>query len=168
MYAFQPFVSLGLTVYNSGSFLQEMLNSLLSQSFQNFELIILDNASTDQTEAVCKTYASRDPRVRYYRQQEVRQDVWNRNCVLDLATGTYFKFITFAEALTPNFLEKYVELMCDRSGESTELISKKQYPYSCSEDDCEIQESEHIMWQQEPEEWLLERVNQKIDQSSRG
>lgn len=157
MYAFQPFVSLGLTVYNSGSFLQEMLNSLLSQSFQNFELIILDNASTDQTEAVCKTYASRDPRVRYYRQQEVRQDVWNRNCVLDLATGTYFKFITFAEALTPNFLEKYVELMCDRAGESTELISN-----------CERQESEHVMWQQEPEEWLLERVHQKIDQPSKG
>jgi glycosyltransferase involved in cell wall biosynthesis len=65
-----PTVSIGLFVYNGESFLPKSLDSLLWHTFQDFELIISDNASTDRTEEICRAYAARDRRIRYYRNEE--------------------------------------------------------------------------------------------------
>ena len=62
-----PRVSVGMPVYNSEAYLREAVDSILSQSFADFELIISDNASTDSTEEICRAYASQDRRVRYLR-----------------------------------------------------------------------------------------------------
>src|SRR5207302_9439263 len=62
-------VSVGLPVYNGGDALRRTIDSLLGQTFGNIELHISDNASTDETSAICADYASADPRVRYHRQQ---------------------------------------------------------------------------------------------------
>lgn len=62
----EPRVSVGLPVYNGERFLRESLDSLLSQTFEDFELIISDNASTDRTQEVCQEYAAKDRRIRYY------------------------------------------------------------------------------------------------------
>ena len=67
-----PRVSIGMPVYNGAAFLKESLDSLLSQTYGDFELIISDNASTDETESICRSYAAGDPRVRYQRQEENR------------------------------------------------------------------------------------------------
>lgn len=64
----RPSVSIGLAVYNGMPLLQRALASLLGQSFRDFELIISDNASTDDTRTVCEALASRDSRIRYLRQ----------------------------------------------------------------------------------------------------
>jgi len=65
-----PKVSIGLPVYNGENFIREALDSILNQTFEDFELIISDNASTDQTEAICQSYVARDKRVRYLRNPE--------------------------------------------------------------------------------------------------
>lgn len=63
----QPRVSVGLPVYNGENFLKCALESILSQTYVDFELIISDNASEDATEAICKAFAEQDQRVHYYR-----------------------------------------------------------------------------------------------------
>ena len=63
----QPVVSVGLPVYNGESFLEQTIESVLGQTFTDLELIISDNASTDDTEKICRRFAERDSRIRYYR-----------------------------------------------------------------------------------------------------
>lgn len=65
--ASRPRVSIGLPVYNGEAYLEEALDSIASQTFTDYELIISDNASTDRSPAICQTRASRDPRIRYSR-----------------------------------------------------------------------------------------------------
>lgn len=55
-----PFVSIGMPVYNGADVIEQAIESVLSQSFRDFELIISDNASTDRTEEICRRYAAED------------------------------------------------------------------------------------------------------------
>ena len=64
-----PKLSIGLPVYNGENYLHNSIDSLLNQSFTNFELIISDNASTDATEDICTQYIKKDKRIRYIRQK---------------------------------------------------------------------------------------------------
>ncbi|MGE5778306.1 MAG: glycosyltransferase family 2 protein, partial [Hyphomicrobiales bacterium] len=60
-----PRVSLGVPVHNGGPLFAEMLQSLVTQTFTDFEIVISDNASTDDTSAIARRFADRDERVRY-------------------------------------------------------------------------------------------------------
>lgn len=104
-------VSIGLPVYNGEPFLQQALISLLRQTYKNFELIISDNASTDNTEQICRTYAARDPRIRYYRNNRNRGASWNFNRVFELAGGEYFKWAAHDDLCAPGFLRVCVSAM---------------------------------------------------------
>jgi cellulose synthase/poly-beta-1,6-N-acetylglucosamine synthase-like glycosyltransferase len=84
-----PHVSVGLPVFNGERYLRQAIESIQSQT--DLELIISDNASTDATEGICREYATRDPRVRYYRSDQNRGAAWNHNRVVELARGEYFK-----------------------------------------------------------------------------
>ena len=64
-----PRVSIGMPIYNGERYLRSALDSLLAQTFEAFEIIISDNASTDATPAICSAYAAKDPRIRYYRNE---------------------------------------------------------------------------------------------------
>jgi glycosyltransferase involved in cell wall biosynthesis len=105
----QPTVTIGLPVYNGERFLAEALDSLLGQTFTDFELIISDNASTDATEEICGAYARSDPRIEYRRSPENRGAAWNYNRVLELATGQFFKWAAHDDICAPTFLERCVE-----------------------------------------------------------
>jgi glycosyltransferase involved in cell wall biosynthesis len=85
-----PQVSIGMPVFNGEPFIREALNSLLAQTYSEFELIISDNASTDGTEAICREYAAKDKRIRYVRQPTNRGALANFQFVLDEAVGEYF------------------------------------------------------------------------------
>jgi glycosyltransferase involved in cell wall biosynthesis len=85
-----PKVSIGMPVYNGEPFIREALDSLLAQTFTDFELIISDNASTDKTEQICREYAAKDKRIRYIRQEINRGAMPNFQYVLDEAVGEYF------------------------------------------------------------------------------
>jgi glycosyltransferase involved in cell wall biosynthesis len=107
----QPKLSIGLPVYNGEKFLKSALDSLLSQTFADFELIISDNASTDQTEAICRAYAAQDQRIRYYRNQINLGCARNFNRVFDLSVGEYFKWAAYDDLHAPDFLIKCVEVL---------------------------------------------------------
>ena len=64
-----PMITIGLPVYNGERFIQKRLDSLLKQSFENFEMIISDNASEDNTEQICKRHMEMDSRIVYFRQE---------------------------------------------------------------------------------------------------
>ena len=85
-----PILSVGMPVYNGELFLREALDSLLAQSFSNFELIISDNASSDVTEAICLDYQKIDKRIRYIRQAENIGALANFQVVLNESSGQYF------------------------------------------------------------------------------
>lgn len=85
-----PTVSIGMPVYNGGKYIREALDSLLAQTFTDFELIVSDNASTDETEVICRAYASIDTRIKYVRQSENMGPVENFQFVLDESVGEYF------------------------------------------------------------------------------
>ncbi|MEM7757352.1 MAG: glycosyltransferase family 2 protein [Cyanobacteria bacterium P01_A01_bin.40] len=78
-----PLISIGMPVYNGANFIREAFDSILSQTYENFELIISDNASTDETEKICREYMSQDSRFRYYRSQQNLGAAWNFNRVFD-------------------------------------------------------------------------------------
>jgi glycosyltransferase involved in cell wall biosynthesis len=86
----QPKVSIGMPVYNGEKFIRSALDSLLAQTFTDFELIISDNASTDLTESICREYANKDRRIQYIRQAMNIGPVANFQFVLDAAVGDYF------------------------------------------------------------------------------
>src|SRR5690349_16638091 len=88
----KPRVSVGVPVRNGERFLVETLESLLAQTYTDFELIISDNASTDNTEAICREYAARDPRVRYYRSPQDVGLANNYNSLFARSEGDYFKW----------------------------------------------------------------------------
>jgi len=101
-----PRVSVGIPVYNGERFLAQAIASILSQTFRDFELIISDNASTDATEKICREYAQRDARIRYYRSDQNRGAAWNHNRVVELAQGEYFKWQCHDDYCDPTFVEK--------------------------------------------------------------
>jgi glycosyltransferase involved in cell wall biosynthesis len=106
-----PILSIGLPVYNGENFLKEALDSILTQTFEDFELIISDNASTDKTEEICREYAARDQRIRYYRNEQNMGAARNYNRVLELSRGKYFKWASDDDLCAPEFLERCVEVL---------------------------------------------------------
>ena len=82
-----PRLSIGLPVYNGEKFLAESIESLLGQTYEDFELIISDNASTDGTADICRRYAQQDPRIRYIRQRQNIGSAPNHNFVIRAGAG---------------------------------------------------------------------------------
>jgi glycosyltransferase involved in cell wall biosynthesis len=104
----EPRLTVGLPVYNGERYVAEALDSLLGQSFTDFELIISDNASTDGTAEICRRYAASDPRVRYVRQPRNIGANPNHNFVLREARGEYFKWAAHDDLYGPDLLARCV------------------------------------------------------------
>lgn len=100
-----------MPVYNAERFLEEAIESILNQSFEDFELLMLDNASTDGTEAICRRFASLDGRVRYIRNRSNYGIVHNFNNVFRLSSGEYFKWASSDDVCGPDFLSRCVEVL---------------------------------------------------------
>ncbi len=107
----QPLVSIGMPVYNGERFLEIALNSLLAQTFRDFELIISDNGSTDKTEGICRQYANADRRIRYFRNEQNLGAGWNFDRVAELATGKYFKWACHDDVCDREFLQQCVDIL---------------------------------------------------------
>lgn len=107
----KPRVSIGLPVFNGEKHLKEALDSILAQTYPDFELIISDNASTDRTQEICLAYAAKDPRVRYYRNERNIGASKNFNRTFALSSGEYFKWAAHDDVLAPEFLEKCISVL---------------------------------------------------------
>ncbi|AOY78700.1 glycosyltransferase family 2 protein [Moorena producens JHB] len=106
-----PLVSIGMPVYNGANFIKDAIEGILSQTFEDFELIISDNASTDDTEEICRAYAAQDQRIHYYRNQKNLGGAYNYNRVFELSRGEYFKWAAHDDACAPDYLERCIEVL---------------------------------------------------------
>jgi glycosyltransferase involved in cell wall biosynthesis len=104
-------LTVGMPVYNGARWLEESVESILSQSFSDFELFIADNASTDETEAICHRYAEADARVRYYRHPSNQGALRNYNDVFGMTTSKYFKWASCSDLCKPTLFERCIEIL---------------------------------------------------------
>ena len=105
-----PRLSIGVPVYNGQDFLRQALDSLVQQDYADFELIISDNASTDATEKMCREYAAKDDRIRYYRNAANIGASGNYNRVFELARGEFFKWAAHDDVHLPGCLKRCMEV----------------------------------------------------------
>ncbi|HYE19895.1 MAG TPA: glycosyltransferase family 2 protein [Tepidisphaeraceae bacterium] len=106
-----PRLSIGLPVYNGGALLRLAIDSVLAQTFTDFELVICDNASTDGTEALCREYARRDKRVRYVRNPVNIGAAKNFNRTFELSRSPLFKWMSHDDVVLPTMVERCVEAL---------------------------------------------------------
>jgi len=107
----RPTVSIGLPMYNAERYLRASLDSLLTQTFFDFEVVVCDNASTDASVAIAEAYARCDRRVRLYRADRNRGLAWNWNRAFTLASGTYFKWAAADDVHLPHYLERTLAVL---------------------------------------------------------
>ena len=98
-------------MFNGANYVGQALDSILRQGFEDFELIISDNASSDDTAAICQSYAARDRRIRYVRSARNRGASPNWNRTFELASGHYFKWAAHDDVLHPDYLARTVAVM---------------------------------------------------------
>lgn len=106
-----PRVSVGLPVFNGAEFVRGAIESILRQDYRDLELIISDNASTDDTGAICREAAMRDSRVRYHRNAANIGAAGNYNKVFELARGEYFKWAAHDDECHPAMIGRCVEFL---------------------------------------------------------
>ena len=106
-----PRVSIGVPVYNGKRYFRETLDSLLAQTFGDFELIICDNASTDGTADIARAYATRDRRVRYVRNDENIGYARNYRRAFALSSGEYFRWAPADDLSGRESLTRCVEVL---------------------------------------------------------
>ncbi len=101
-------VSIGLPVFNGENFVAVAIESVLCQSFTDWELVISDNASTDTTERLCRNFAENDARIRYFRQPENVGAAPNFNFTFAEAAGEFFQWLAHDDYLDPDWLAQCV------------------------------------------------------------
>lgn len=103
-----PRLTIGMPVYNNARTIRASLDSLLAQTFADFELVISDNGSTDETGAICAAYAARDSRVRVIRQPVNLGPSMNFRAVLFEARTEYFMWAAGDDLWAPSFAERQI------------------------------------------------------------
>lgn len=111
----KPAITIGMPVYNGANVIKSTLDSLLNQTFKTFELIISDNASTDETEEICKAFAAKDDRIKYIRQSKNIGPVANFKYVLMAARGEYFMWAACDDIRSSDYLEVNYEALSKNS-----------------------------------------------------
>jgi glycosyltransferase involved in cell wall biosynthesis len=104
-------VSIGLPVYNGARYLRQTLDALLAQTYDRFELIISDNASTDETPHICREYTKRDSRIQYHRNDVNLGQLFNFKRVMDLAIGEFFMLAGDHDDWEKEYISRCVEVL---------------------------------------------------------
>ena len=106
-----PRVSIGMPVFNGEAFLPQAIACLLAQTFTDFELIISDNASTDDTGKIAQAFASQDSRIIYLRNSENIGVFKNYNQVFEASRGEFFMWAAHDDLWEPEFIEELLGLL---------------------------------------------------------
>jgi glycosyltransferase involved in cell wall biosynthesis len=109
-----PRLTIGLPVFNGETYLPESLEALLGQSYEDFELVISDNASTDGTADICRRYAKQDSRIRYIRQPRNIGLNPNHNYVVRQARGELFKMASHDDLYARDLLKRCVDALDEK------------------------------------------------------
>ena len=116
-------ITIGLPVYNGEKFIHKRINSILEQTFSDFELVISDNASTDSTLKICDEFQKKDKRIRYIRQKINMGVTWNYNFVCEQANSNYFVWAQVDDIWLPDFLKRNIEVL-DSNHDAVGSMSK--------------------------------------------
>ena len=108
-------LNIGMPVYNGEEYIRDALDSLITQTFTNFELTISDNASTDNTEKICQEYVLKDKRIKYIKQPENIGAMANFDFVLKEAKSDFFMWAAHDDKWRDTFLERGLLLLQDKS-----------------------------------------------------
>lgn len=100
-------ITVGIPTYQRSELLEQAIVSVLNQSFEHFELLIVDNASQDGTEEICSRYARHDSRVTYVRNNENLGMSQNLMRIVELSKGKHLKFLMDDDVLLPGCLEAF-------------------------------------------------------------
>lgn len=106
-----PTISVGMPVYNAQRYLRRSIGAVLAQTFGDFELIVSDNGSTDDSAAICEEFARRDPRVRLIRQPRNLGAAGNFLAVFDAARAPFFVWAAADDMRSPDFLEVNLDVL---------------------------------------------------------
>ena len=106
-----PLVSVLMTAYNREKYIAEAIESVLASTYTNFELIIVDDCSSDNTVNIARSYEAKDNRVRVYVNEKNLGDYPNRNKAASYAKGKYLKYLDSDDYFFPDSLEYCVKMM---------------------------------------------------------
>jgi Glycosyl transferase family 2 len=109
-----PLVTVGMPIFNGERYAGQAIESILGQTYRTLELVVSDNASSDRTEDIVRAYAGRDVRVRYVRSSVNRGGVWNRNRLIEMASGKYFMWADHDDLRHPEYVARAVEVLEER------------------------------------------------------
>lgn len=109
-----PTVSILIPVFNRKIYVAECIQSALNQTFADFEIVVVDNASTDGTWEVCRQFASKDRRVRVFQNGTNIGPVLNWKRCIEEAKGVYGKLLFSDDTMAPAFLERAIPLLARR------------------------------------------------------
>lgn len=107
----KPRVTVGMPVFNGEKYLAQALDSILAQTYEGFEIIILDNCSLDNTPSICRAYAAKDERIHYYRNKRNIGIIPNFNRVFKLSSTEYFKWAAHDDVIAPDFLSRSIKIL---------------------------------------------------------
>jgi glycosyltransferase involved in cell wall biosynthesis len=136
-------ISVGIPVYNCERFVAQSIEAILAQTFTDFELVVSDNASTDGTEQICREYAARDTRIRYFRQPTNIGGPANFRYVFGVGRGEYQKWTTADDYWAPTFLDRAVRVLDQHPDvvlcySKTQLIDIAGQPLEIYEDNLHL------------------------------
>ena len=104
-----PLVSIVVPIYNTAKYLPACLDSIINQTYQNLEIILVDDGSTDNSYQIAKDYAKKDSRIKLIHQKNAGQSA-ARNAGLTKSTGNFIGFIDSDDEVKPNFIKSLLEL----------------------------------------------------------
>jgi len=123
-----PLVSILMTAYNREKYIAEAIDSVLLSSYSNFELIIVDDRSTDNTVNIAKSYEAKDSRIKVYLNEVNLKDYPNRNKAATYAKGKYIKYLDSDDTIYPWGLEAMVYSMEKYPAAAYGLIATNMFP----------------------------------------
>jgi len=104
-----PKVSICIPTYNYGQFIAETIESVLAQTYADYELIVVDNCSSDDTRSIVAAYVAKDERIRYFCNESNLGMVGNWNRCLTYVRGEYVKILCSDDLLAPSCIERSME-----------------------------------------------------------
>jgi glycosyltransferase involved in cell wall biosynthesis len=104
-------VTIGLPVYNAERYLSEAIDSILSQTYRDFTLLVADNASTDRTLEIVESYAARDDRIVVLHSETNRGAAWNFNRAFEESRSPFFKWAAADDMLAPTCVERCLDAL---------------------------------------------------------
>lgn len=120
-------VSVIIPVYNTEKFLYRSLSSITTQTYENLEIIIIDNCSTDSSLSICKEFAQKDPRITIIEKDKTEKVAKSRNIGLERARGEYIAFMDSDDCVVPNYIETLHKALVQHNAQVSMCCYDKYY-----------------------------------------